>query len=422
MKQTIWTEDKLKEYDPLRENIETEILVIGGGMCGILCAYNLSKNHQVVLVEQNRIAGSRTSKTSAVITALQDIYYKDIIRKMGKASAKQYLDANLEAIEEYAKLSLEYDFDFERVSSFKYFKEDIKKMNLEKKAIDSLGYPCGIINNSICFPNQAQMNPLKLISHLIPHFTIYENTKIIKLEGQMAYTDSHSIRAQHIIVATGYPFLKLKGLYPIKLTQKKSFVAVIDNANSDLNYNAIGSKESDLYFRTYKDKIILGGNDQKTGKKGNGFIPLLTYIQAKYSTHSVSYQWVNQDCITLDGIPYIGKYFKTQNIYVATGFNLWGMTGSMIAAQILTDMIENKFNPYASLFDPYRYSPFLEILKNTFTAGINLIKPKKRCTHLGCALFYNKEEDCYECPCHGTKYTSSGEIIFNPAQKDKNIK
>ncbi|MDE7263810.1 MAG: FAD-dependent oxidoreductase [Anaeroplasmataceae bacterium] len=422
MQNTIWNQDKLPFYQTLNEDIETEILVIGGGICGILCAYYLSENHRVVLVEGNRIASSRTGKTTAVITALQDIYYKDIIRTMGKAAAKQYLEANLDAIEEYEKLSLQFNFNFERVNSYKYFKEDLKKMTQEKKAIDSLGYSSAIIKDSICFPNQAQMNPIQLISQLVPSFQIFENTKIVKIKNQTAYTESNTIHAQHIIVATGYPFLRLKGAYPLKLSQKKSYVAVVETINPDFKYNAIGSKDNELYFRTYEDKLIIGGNDQKTGKKKNGFSPLIQYIQKNYPEHNVSYQWVNQDCVSIDGIPYIGKYFKHNNIYVATGFNLWGMTGSMIAALVLKDSIENRFNPYASLFDPYRYSPILGIAQNFLTACINLLKPKKRCTHLGCALFYNREEECYECPCHGTKYSSSGEVIFNPAQKNKTIK
>ncbi len=422
MTETIWQSKNVKHYESLQENISTDVLVIGGGICGMLTAYYLSKTFKVVLVEANKIANSRTRKTTAVITALQDIYYKDIIKRMGKNSAKQYLEANLNAIEEYAKLSSFFDFDFERVNSYKYFKNQKKKLREEFSAIESLGYSPKIEDDyAICFPNQAQMNPLKLILNLANYFTIYENTKIIKLKNQIAYTEMYHINAKHIVVATGYPFLKLKGLYPLKLTQKKSYVAVVDDVKKERDFNAIGCEEGDLYFRTYENRLIIGGNDQKTGHTILGFKPLLHYIEQNYPNNPISYQWINQDCISLDGLPYIGKYFKNQEVYVATGFNLWGMTGSMIAAQILKDKINKERNPYESLFDPKRKCPMLPLAKNIATAIVNLLKPKKRCTHLGCSLYFNKEEGTYECPCHGSKYDINGKIIFNPANQDKKI-
>lgn len=422
MKETLWQKVQLDKYDKLEEDLETDVLVIGGGICGILCAYQLSKKYNVVLVEKNQIASGRTARTTAVITALQDIYYKDLIKRKGKIKAKLYLEANVKAIEEYQTLAEQYDFDFERVSSYKYFKNNEILMKQEYQAITDLGYPVKISDHyALEFEQQAQMNPLLLISCLLPHFKVYEHTEVFDINNQVAYTKEHYIKAKHIIVTTGYPFLKIKGLYPLKLTQKKSYVAVVDQIEAKENFNSIGCFAGDLYFRTYKDKLILGGNDQKTGSYVMGFKPLLQYIEKYYPTHPISYQWVNQDCVSADGLPYIGSYFKHQNVYVATGFNLWGMTGSMIASKLLFDLVERNKNKYEKLFTPQRRSPILPITKNILTAGFNLLLPKKRCTHLGCALFFNEEEQVYECPCHGTKYTKNGEVIFNPASKNKDI-
>ncbi len=423
VERTLWQGLEMQEFPTVEEDIETEVLVIGGGICGVLCAYQLSKKHKVILVEKNRIASARTAKTTAVITALQDIYYMDLIKKFGKTNAKLYLDACLEAIEEYQILAKDYDFDFERVSSYKYFKDNEELLKLELKAIQSLGFEASIEDEyALAFPNQAQMNPLKLISQLLNSVTVYENTEIFKIKKQIAYTKHNVITAKHIVVATGYPFLKFKGLYPIKLTQKKSYVAVVENVSKTKDFNAIGSRPGDFYFRTYKNNLIIGGNDQKTGMYNGGGIPIVNYILKYYPNHRISYQWVNQDCVSIDGIPYIGSYFKNKNIYVATGFNLWGMTGAMIASKVLTDKIERNKNKYEKLFCPQRKSPLFPVLKNISVATINLLKPKKRCTHLGCALFYNKEEQVYECPCHGTKYNMDGTIVFNPANQDKPLK
>lgn len=420
MQETIWSNLKLKEYPELNEDLETEILVIGGGICGVLCAHYLSLRHDVILVEANRITGQRTQKTTAVITALQDINYKDIAYSMGKKAAKDYLQANLDAIEEYAKLALDFDFDFERVPSYKSFSSnDLLKEELQ--CIESLGYPANQKKNCIHFPNQAQMNPLKLIQHLIEPLTIFEKTQIVKIHKQMAYTKNHHIRAKHIVVATGYPFLKLKGLFPLKVTQKKSYVASITHPPLEA-YNCIGAQTGDLYFRTYQDSLLIGGNDQRTGKTKRAYFDILAYIEKNYPDEKITHQWVNQDCVTLDGLPYVGNYGKSDTMYVATGFNLWGMTGSMIAAQVILDEIEYRENAYRYLFNPHRHMPIFPLLKNVGTVLWNFIKPKKRCSHLGCSLYYNEVEGVYECPCHGTKYTSSGDVIFNPAQKNIDIK
>lgn len=419
MQTSLWQKIKLPSYDCLKENITTDVLVIGGGLCGILCAYRLSKmNVKVVLVEKETLACSRTNKTTAVITALQDICYSDLIEKKGKQAALQYLNACLEAIEEYRTLARSFDFDFESVPSYKYFKGDPIGLKKEVEAISALGYDVVVEDGEVIkFANQAQMNPLKLIQALIPYFTIYEHTEVLQIKNNKAYTEQHTIQAKQIIVATGYPFLKLQGLYPLKLTQKKSYVLVVENANPNQSFNAIGSLPENLYFRTYHHDLIVGGNDQKTGGYKGGFHQLLQYVLKNYPNHRISYQWVNQDCVSLDGLPYIGAY--KGDTFVATGFNLWGMSGSMLAAMILTDFILGQKNPYASLFDPNRPVPVFPLIKNVGIAVWNLIKPQKRCTHLGCALYYNKEEHAYECPCHGTKYDSEGNVVFNPATKPK---
>lgn len=421
MRPTLWQNTELSSFDSLKEDITTDVLVIGGGICGILCAYRLSKqNLRVVLVEKGELACSRTNKTTAVITALQNLNYFDLIRKKGRKAAALYLEACLEAIEEYKRLAQEFEFDFELVPSYKYFKDNPYMLKKEYDAILSLGYDAKIEDEyAIKFSNQAQMNPLKLIQALSPYFSIYENTEVVKLKNSMAYTRDHTIHAKHIIVASGYPFLKLQGLYPLKLTQKKSYVLVIEDVKQVQSFNSIGSIPGNLYFRTYQNHLIVGGNDQKTGGYKDGFYYLLRFIMKNYPSHRISHQWVNQDCVSLDGLPYIGPY--KGNALVATGFNLWGMTGAMLSSLILADYISGRKNKYAKLFHPKRWSPAFPLLKNIGVAGINLLKPKKRCTHLGCALYYNKEEQVYECPCHGTKYDNEGNILFNPANTSKDL-
>ena len=124
--------------------------------------------------------------------------------------------------------------------------------------------------------------------------------------------------------------------------------------------------------------------------------------------------------MSLDSVPYIGHYSKrTADMYVASGFNKWGMTGSMTAAMILSDMITGRRNEFAEVFDPSRSILKPQLFVNGFEAVINLLTPTtKRCPHMGCALKWNGTEHSWDCPCHGSRFDGSGRVIENPANGD----
>lgn len=430
MQKTIWEDIQLPFFPALKKNIETEVLVIGGGICGVLCAYRLSKaGKKVVLVEKNTLCSQRTKRTTAVITALQDVWYADMLKQIGKEKTKLFLEANLEAVEEYKRLSKEFSFDFEEVSSYKYSTTGRERLYREINTLKDLDYTAYFtetteapldIAGAIEFKRQGQMNPLKLIRGLAEKLEIYEHTEIKDIKENTAYTENCMILAEDIVVCTGYPLFKLRGLYFPRLTQNKSYVMAI-KASVPVAANGIGEKENEIYFRNYGDYLLIGGNDQKTGKYKNGFFPVIRYIQAYYPEQDIEYFWVNQDSVSVDGLPYIGRYSKSmKHAYVATGFNLWGMTGSMISSLLLTDLILKRENRYQEVFSPRRSTPFLPLVKNLGTAVKGLVNFRtKRCGHLGCGLYWNEKEEVFECPCHGSKYSKDGEVIFGPAQKDK---
>lgn len=127
--------------------------------------------------------------------------------------------------------------------------------------------------------------------------------------------------------------------------------------------------------------------------------------------------------MTLDGVPYIGPYSKsTPDLYVATGFNKWGMTSAMVSAMILSDSICGKTNPYAPVFSPSRGILHPQLLLNTAESLAGLLKPTApRCPHLGCALKYNPAEHSWDCSCHGSRFSESGKLLDNPATDDKEM-
>ena len=170
--------------------------------------------------------------------------------------------------------------------------------------------------------------------------------------------------------------------------------------------------------------LLLGGGGHRTGKKGGGYAELQKEAKKYYPKATEITNWAAQDCITLDGVAYIGRYSRnTKGLYVATGFNKWGMTNAMVSASILRDTILGVHNEYAEVFSPSRNMLIKNLAINIAESTLGLITPfKPRCTHLGCALNYNKQEHSWDCACHGSRFNECGEVIDNPALIDKEFK
>ncbi len=110
-------------------------------------------------------------------------------------------------------------------------------------------------------------------------------------------------------------------------------------------------------------------------------------------------------------------------MYVASGYNKWGMTTSMVAAMLLCDLVMEKKNEWEEVFSPSRSILKPQLFINGVEATKNLLTPTmKRCPHLGCALKWNSTEQTWDCPCHGSRFEKDGKIINNPATGDAKLK
>ena len=168
------------------------------------------------------------------------------------------------------------------------------------------------------------------------------------------------------------------------------------------------------------EMLLLGGGSHRTGKQGGGWRELEAFAKRHYPRAHIRYRWAAQDCMTLDGVPYIGPYSaRTENLYVATGFNKWGMTSAMAAAMLLTDMVQGKRPDDAPVFSPSRSMLRPQLALNALEAAASLLTPTApRCPHMGCALKGNAQEHSWDCPCHGSRFTQEGGLIENPAMRD----
>lgn len=427
---SVWTENAaLPRFTEIEGDVETDVLIIGGGITGILCAYFLQERGIPYILVEGRTACSQTTKnTTAKITFQHGLIYDKLLRSAGAEKARMYLEANQSAVKKYFELCRGMDCHFEEKTNYVYSLDDRGKLEKEVEALHKIGFDAILSETeelpfstagAVGFANQAQFHPLEFISQLIPKLKIYEHSFVKELGENTAVTDRARITYKRAVFATHFPIDNKHGMYFLKMYQHRSYVLAVENAQQ-INGMYVDEAKKGMSFRNYGELLLIGGGSHRTGKKGGDWQELRGFARRYYPSSVEKYYWATQDCMTLDSVPYIGRYSKgLPHCYVATGFNKWGMTSSMVAAMLLADMLEGKENPYAPVFNPSRNMIKPQLFVNAGEAVMNLLTPTtKRCPHLGCALKWNITEHSWDCPCHGSRFDESGGVIDNPATGD----
>lgn len=431
---SVWTENiVLPHFETIEGDVETEVLIIGGGITGILCAYFLQERGiPYILVEGRSVCGGVTKNTTAKITSQHGLIYDKLLKSAGAEMARMYLEANQNAVKKYFELCRGMDCHFEEKTNYVYSLDDRRKLEKEVEALRKIGFDAILSETwelpfstagAVGFAHQAQFNPLEFIFHIIPKLKIYEHSFVRELTENTAVTDKARITYKRAVFATHFPIDNKHGMYFLKMYQHRSYVLAVENAQQ-IKGMYVDESKTGLSFRSYNDLLLLGGGSHRTGKRGGDWQELRGYARRYYPSAVEKYYWATQDCMSLDGVPYVGQYSKgLPDCYVATGFNKWGMTSSMVAAMLLADMLEGKENPYEPVFNPSRNMLKPQLFCNAGEAVLNLFTPtKKRCPHLGCALKWNAAERSWDCPCHGSRFDAEGGVIDNPATGDLKIK
>ena len=430
--ESIWRKTvEFPKFSPLEGDDRTGVLVVGGGITGILCCYHLAKaGVDCMLLEADRLCGGTTQNTTAKITAQHGLLYHRLMKSQGREAAGLYLSANLAALDRYRRLCREIDCDFHEEDSFVYARKDREPLEREAAALKALDFPAQLVKDTslpfpvaeaVRFPGQARFHPLKFLASVAKGLPIHEQTKVLELMPGGAVTHRGIVRAEKIIIATRFPILNKHGGYFLKLYQQRSYVLALRGARA-VGGMYIGEEDgkSTLSFRDDRDLLLLGGGGHRTGKKGGGWGPLTAFAKKYYPGAKEVSRWAAQDCVTLDGMPYIGEYSGgTRGLYAATGYGKWGMTWAMAAATLLTDLIQGKGSPYAKLLDPSRGMLHKQLAVNALESTVGLLTPTlPRCPHLGCALKYNGRERSWDCPCHGSRFGEDGRLLDGPATDD----
>lgn len=471
--ESIWSQTcSIREREPLRGDQRTEIAVIGAGMAGLLIASALqTAGRRVLVLEANQIASGQTRNATAKITSQHGMIYQTQIQTFGRERARQYAMANEAAIAEYRRLIAvqSIDCDFEERDAFVY-DDDEAQLKAEAEAAASLGLPASFVRETalpfptagaVRFEKQAQFHPLKFLRHLSNPLKIYEHSPVLRVEDNRIETECGSVRAEQIVFACHYPFINVPGMYFARMHQERSYVLALEHA-AQVGGMWIGAGSEIYSMRNYGDLLLLGGGSHRCGENSaGGKYDLLRQKAREWFPQSREIaHWSAQDCMTADGAPYIGQYAASRPTwYVATGFQKWGMTGSMVSAMLLRDMICGVENPHAAAFDPGRFDAAaisgiaeeggqavkglarrlfqlptepIEAIPaghggmvaldgekvGVYKAESGLVHAVElRCPHLGCQVEWNPDERSWDCPCHGSRFDAAGNLISGPAQR-----
>ena len=473
---SIWEQTAdLERRPPLDEDLRVDVAVIGAGMTGVLTAFLLQqKGARCVVLEASHIGSGQTAGTTAKLTSQHGLIYAELIERFGREQAQEYADANQRAVARYRQLAAELGVAcmLEEEDAFVYGLHDAEPLRCEAEAAASLGLPASFVETvplpfpvagAVRFSGQAQFHPLRFLAGLCRDLTVYEQTRVTEADGHSLRANGHTVTAGQVVFATHYPFVNLPGLYFARLHQSRAYTLALENA-AHAGGMYIGAEERDLSVRAAGQLLLLCGEDHRTGENAAGgrYDALRRIAAVLYPGSREVARWSAQDCMTPDGVPYIGRYAEsTPDWYVATGYNKWGMSSSMVAACRISDWIAGDA-PYApGIFDPRRFNAdtAVEVLQTGGQAlkglGLQYLTVPEtqvgelpeghggvvsteteekvgvyrepggclhavgtRCPHMGCQVAWNPDEKSWECPCHGSRFDLDGHVIDNPAQED----
>jgi len=488
--ESLWIDTTPKTaFSSLVGTIEADVCIVGGGIAGLISAYFLMKaGKKVVVVEANRISTGTTAYTTAKVTSLHGAKYSFLKKNFGLKNAKIYASSQEWAIQKLRKIVAKekIDCDLLEANAYLYTNESNKigEMNSEYDVLKELGLSVSLVNEiqelpfaikkALKLPHQVSFHPRKFLLAMAKILTengclIFENSPITSLtENHRCELQSETgkVIARDTVIATNYP-IKDTNLLFTRMGQRRSYALAVEvNQNfGDDMYIGLGKDEFTLRSYRYKGKqiLILGGQDHLVGDNLDTDIhhrKLEALARKQLSVERVKYKWSAQDTSPLDRVPYIGKLPLTKHFYITTGYGEWGMTTSIVSAQLLTDLILNKKNEWEKLYSPARLNikaslgNTLEMWKQlvkgfssyltrndssaleTMNSGegriinkngekIAVYKDKQNtlcalsavCTHLHCIVEFNTAEQTWDCPCHGSRFATSGKVIRGPATK-----
>ena len=477
-------------FDELAGDVAADVAVIGGGIVGITTALLLQEQGaRVALIEAGRLACGVSGNTTAKITSQHGLAYARLRARFGADAARSYGEANEAALRWIAgRVERDgIDCDLRRRPAYAYVTSASRRANVveEAEAAGEAGLPARLadatplpfpVAGAVRFDDQAEFHVRKYLLALVDALAdagcrIHERSRAVAVDtrgGCTVRTAAGRVNADRVVIATHYPFLD-RSLAFARVHPQRSYAIACRIAGAPPEGMFISAEPPTRSIRGVPagddELLLVGGEGRRTGTGGDTerrYGALESFAREHWDVRSVDYRWSAQDNTTLDGLPYVGRMTPfSDRILMATGFAKWGISGGTAAALILADAIQGRESPWASLFDPNRFTPRASaqrLIRENADVGLHFVgdrltKPGRRsiedlepgegdivrhggrklaayraedgsihavsptCTHLGCQLNWNRAERSWDCPCHGSRFAPDGEILQGPATK-----
>ena len=478
----------MPDYAPLDGDLAVDVAIIGGGIVGLTAAELLARaGRWVALIEARQVGRQVTGRSTAKVTSQHGLIYQRLVQDFGAEAARLYGAANQAGLEQIARFvrDREIDCEFERTAAYVYASSDAEVAEIEREVevAKKLGLPASFVHDvplpfptagAIRFDDQAQFNPLKYCLGLAQAVAgagglIFEGTRARSVEHAQPSriaTERGTIMARDVIDASHMPLGKEGMLFAKAYPYAHAVVAArIDPARAPQGmFISAGSPTRSVRAARWNDEtyLIATGVAYKPGDPDRAIEAiddLRRFVHDEFGAQNIDYYWTNQDYESMDGMPFIGRASaSTEHLYVATGFNAWGITTGTAAGIILSDLILERANPWAAVFDATRVKPVKaapSFVRENVGVGAQLVggylarRPSTIddlapgeaavlnldgarvaafkdehgeiyalsavCTHLYCILGWNPAERTWDCSCHGSRFAVDGSVLHGPA-------
>lgn len=408
---SFWNQTGLKTHYPrLSESISTEVLIIGGGITGVTCAYCLAqKGMKPVLIEAGSLGDGTTGNTTGKITIQHDVIYYKLMKKYGLDAARDYALSQQSALESVRNAVVRESIDCQLVKNTAYIfgvneeewdtlekeYDTAKKIGIDAELIRQASFPAG--NHGLLgYREQYVFHPIRYVTGLAGAAAnlgavIYCGTKAVRLEDGDIKTvscenDIH-IRAKHVVMATQYPFYDGPNLFYTRLYPKRAYGIAVSTKRDwpEGSYINVGdpSRSIRTHIENGKRVLIVVGDSHDTGRGREDmalhYENLMQFAEQIAGVREVTAMWSAQDYDTPDELPYIGRISDNSNIYVAAGFRKWGLSNGTLAGSMITGLITEGQCRFEGLYSRTR-SDFLSSPGKAFIGAVNpvveLIKSK----------------------------------------------
>ncbi|MFF5701406.1 FAD-dependent oxidoreductase [Streptomyces sp. NPDC012794] len=486
---------EMPAFAPLSTPTEADAAVIGAGIAGLSVAWELARTGlSVVVLEADRLAAGVTGHTTGKLTALHPGVYDTLRSRHGEDAARRYATSQSAALRHVFEVvrDLGIDCDLERRPAVTYCErpDGVEALRAEAEAARAAGLDASFVTETglpypvagaVTLGDQAQFHPLGYLRGLVEDLVarggrLYEHTRVTGLDGgdpcRVTTSSGTTVTARHVVIATHHPVFD-HALLATRLTQRRDLVIAGPlPASQDPDGMYITREDATRSVRTAPladgGRLLIVGGEAFTPGTGQDtaerYARLQAWTERYFPGVPITHRWAAQDNSSTDTLPLIGRWGSDgDHVYVATGFAGWGMTGGVLAGQLIASLATRDEDPWSGLYDPRRFGPALrsapEFLKAQWDVGKHFVMDRLKamgdgtggpvgalrpgeatvvradggpcavhrddqgelhavsavCTHLGCLVAFNNAERTWECPCHGSRFGIDGEVLQGPA-------